>query len=327
MKEMIKLREELSRKGYYDQCLPLKPLSQYLQSFAAQEKVERVVNNLLRFRSYRGQRITASVIRSYVIQFPEDLHESTLTLLEQIVLVEPSEIAAAVIKEFKELTHESDEVVGVVPVGNLTDSATHLLYELKNHPDQEVRELGPRIAALQAGTIKGCDRLLFFDDNTNSGLQVLNVFASWLGETLPEDVDLSERHVDELPSKVHEKLRKMKLGFVFGVAPEGADAKIPALFEEYLKIPAANIKVTIGRTLMRDKRLLSGTHPSVEIPQRAELRKFFRSNWERVDAERRQNTRSGGNACTRRASVGGLDRFSIQYADDDIDPAVVPPTV
>ena len=275
VKDMARLRVELAKGGYYDKCLQLKPASAYLQCFAAQEQIDRVVNNLMRFQSWRGQKITAALIRSFVIQFPENLHESVLFLLEQINMVEPREIAAAVVAEFKEIKATGAEAVGVVPVGNLTDSATHLLYELKNHPEPDVRELGPRISALQATTIQGSDRLLFFDDNTNSGLQVLNVFADWLGVELPEGVNLGEKHVDVLPTRAQEKLRKMKMSFVFGVSPEGAEARIQELFQTHLNIPSDHIRVKVGRVLIKDKRLLSGNTPAIEIPKRVELRKFL----------------------------------------------------
>ena len=275
VKEMDRLRGELAKEGYYDKCLQLKPASAYLQSFAAQEQIDRVVNNLLRFRSWRGQRITAALVRAFVIQFPEGLHESALCLLEQVIMIEPSEVAAAVVAEYKTLKEQGADVVGVVPVGNLTDSAAHLLYELKNHPERDVRELGPQISALQATTIQVSDRLLFFDDNTNSGLQVLNVFADWLGVDLPEGADLGERHVDSLLPRAQEKLKKLKMSFVFGVAPEGAEARIQELFQTYLKIPSDQIKVTVSRELLKAKRLLSGNAPTIDIPKRVELRNFL----------------------------------------------------
>ncbi|MDB6035547.1 MAG: metal dependent phosphohydrolase, partial [Verrucomicrobiales bacterium] len=275
VRETAKRRADLAKRGYYDTCLQLKPASLYLQSFAAQEQIDRIVNNLLRFRSWRGQRITAALVRAFTIQFPEQLHEPVLSLLEHLAMIEPSEIAAAVIQEYKEACAAGSEVVGVVPVGNLTDSATHLLYELKNHPDKDVRELGPRITALQAATIQGSDRLLFFDDNTNSGLQVLNVFADWLGIDLPENVNLGEKHVDELPQRAQDKLRRMKISFVFGVSPEGAETRIQTLFQEHLQIPIENVTVRVGRVLTKTRRLLSGDNPPVDIPKRSELRSFL----------------------------------------------------
>jgi hypothetical protein len=104
---------------------------------------------------------------------------------------------------------------------------------------------------------------------------VLNVFADWLGVDLPEQVNLCEKHVDVLPQRAQEKLRKMKMSFVFGVSPEGAEERIQDLFQNYLNIPPDHIRVKVGHILLKDKRLLSGNTPSVEIPKRVELRKFL----------------------------------------------------
>jgi HD superfamily phosphohydrolase len=275
VKDVSKWRSVLSASGYYDDCPPLKPVSKYLQSFAAQERIDRCVNNLMRFRSWRGQRITPAHVRAFAAQFEEKLHEAVLCLIEQLVMVEPSEIAAEVVLEYNEIRTLNAENVAIVPVGNLTDSATHLLYELKNHPNPDIRQLGPNITALQASTIFGADYLVFFDDNTNSGQQVLNVFADWLGVALPDAVNLGEKHVDALPVRAQEKLKKMKMSFVFGVAPEGSGSRIQALLEEHLHIPRGNIRVRVGRNLRKDNRILSGDSPAAEIPKRTELRQFL----------------------------------------------------
>ncbi|HEV7405649.1 MAG TPA: hypothetical protein VGO11_22080, partial [Chthoniobacteraceae bacterium] len=230
---------------------------------------------LIAFQSFKGDRVTAATVRAFVMQFPEKLQDAVLCLLENTEMIEPRTVASLVVKHFKELRAQGVKRVAIVPIGNMTDSASHLLYELKHHPDPEIQAIGPTIAPLQAATLKTSDHVIFFDDNVNSGHQVLNVFADWLGVELPEGVNLGEKHVDPLPAAAQDKLRTIPISLVFGVGPEGVEEIVSKLFKEYLTIDPSKVFMEVGKTLHANQRLLSGDEAPVDIPRRRELREFL----------------------------------------------------
>ena len=237
----------------------------YLATAEAQERIQQLASQLARFESFRHDRVTLSRITRYVTQFPTEIHEATIHWLEQLVLIDENDLERALASALA-IDADAATQTFVIPFGGLGDSAVHLVYPIREGIARD------RLRSLDDATIGEARRLVFFDDNVNTGKQVINVFAEWLGVRLPSEVDLGERHVLPLSSISQERLRERPIVFVFAVGTEGADVRVKELFREHLDM--VNVEVRIGKILFARQKVFSGADSLFQDEQRLQLRDF-----------------------------------------------------
>jgi HD superfamily phosphohydrolase len=274
-----KVKKDLMAKGYYDNAVALKLASDFFYTAAAQEQIQKVVSNLSEFTSFKGEKITPATVTSFIMQFPERLQPAALELATKFHIITPKSIAQEIVDIFKSVKNVGAKNILIVPLGNLTDSATHLLYEFKNHPDEEIRAIVPRISQLTDFSLKDVDQLIVFDDNTNTSAQAVNIFCQWLDIPIPEKWDLKELHVYPLRDQSRKALREMPVTFVFGVGPEKAEDNLKEALEEVCKMNRGRIAVRLHQRLKDDEKVLSGKDSKFETSKKliGELREMLSS--------------------------------------------------
>jgi len=283
LKSATALRKDLSDAAYYDDAPALRPLPRYLVSAEAQEMIVSSCTLLARFESYSGQRVTSPHMTIFLAQFPDrELQAAMLRLFEHVKVVDVSELAEAIAEEFSTAPVSEAKRVAFAPLGSTSDSATHLSYYLRSYSaDPRFRNV-PDVEPLADQLDVETDHIVLFDDNANSGLQALNIVADWLGETLPDDVDLKERHVPPLGTEAKDRLRKTPISLVFAVGTEGADRRVKDKLAKYLGIDRRNVRVRLRLELRDTEKIFSGPESKFQHENKKRLRDFLRQVGERL---------------------------------------------
>lgn len=293
--EMRELKDALGSAGYYNDVPVLRPLSGYLATAEAQERIQQLSHKLARFESFKRERVTLSRISTYVTQFPDDLHEAAIHWLEQLELIDESDLERALSAALADDPDTASQTF-VVPFGGLGDSAVHLVYPIREGVARE------RIRPLDDSTLAVARRLVFFDDNVNTGKQVINVFAQWLGVELPLGLSLKESHVLPLATQSRDRLKTIPITLVFAAGTEGADSRVRALFAEHFAM--TNVDVRIGKVLLATRRVFSGPDSLFQDQRRIELRDFVaKTGTELLEA----SGRSPDDARERSLGYGGAE--------------------
>ena len=272
-KSVSEIKETLSATEFYQKTPALKVKSEYLLMAETQENLSIVVNNLSEFKSFKGDHVTPARVSAFLMQFPEDLQPPALDLLTMLRVVDPMIIAGAMGDECKRLNAKNVKNILLAPIGNLTDSATHLLYFLKNSPVLSSADT-PTIALLNDNTIASADYLILFDDNINSSAQTLNILAEWLGVSLPQHLKLKEKHVAALQEESKAKLRSIPIHFIYGVGPRSAKVDLLKVLVDYMKLDEHKVTITLCQTLDEHDKPLTGKNSKLG-DKRLELREFL----------------------------------------------------
>lgn len=287
-------KQKLAKTNYYTSYPAIRAVSDYLLEVGAQEIIQEVATNLRSFESYAHDRVTVANIMAYICQFPIDLQKSALELLRHIEVIDDTVLANAIVDYYKLLDQNKRKNTALVPLGAIWDSASHLTYRLRllRHEKQNINLFIPEFTTLNDAVVKRSERLLFFDDNVNSGSQALNILAEWLGVKLPEKLDLKERHVQKLGREAIRKLRKMPINFVFAIGPYNASDRIKSCLNKYLKIPESNITVHVQRELLDSQKIFSGPDSPFKSSQCMKLKAFYRSVGEGLMLNEPQKTKA-----------------------------------
>lgn len=165
--------------------------------------------------------------------------------------------------------------VGVSPLGATTDSAYHIAYDLREPlTDALPKEIrAPQVPLAEALGMQ-LDYYLVFDDNTNSGLQALNIVASWLGKELPEHLRLNEDHVQTLSPALAAELLDKPVCFCFAVAPEGGPEGLKALLVEHLGFREDLVHCAAQVILPARRRIFTGPDSPFQHTDITKLREF-----------------------------------------------------
>ncbi len=121
----------------------------------------------------------------------------------------------------------------------------------------------------------GLDAYIVFDDNTNSGLQALNIIAGWLGKEIPVALRLREEHVQPLSGKLQSELLSKPLFIVFSVATEGAAERLQDYLVLHCEMARESVRCDASRVLRAQQKTLSGPDSPFQHEKRVELRKFL----------------------------------------------------
>jgi hypothetical protein len=269
------LRSILATKGYYKDAPALAPIPGYLLTAEAQDIIQRICTNLAQFESYKKQRITVSHLMTFLAQFPTDLQDVALKLLQHVEMIDDARFVLAISTAFDEEPLSSAERVALVPLGSMTDSAGRISYSLRDF----IATKGPRriqdVDTLNDSIVLRSQYLVLFDDNVNSGLQVLNIVAGWLGKKVPPELDLHEEHVQPLGDAAKKVLLQLPISLIFAVATDGATERIKSLLSTHLGFDSKRLRVTVHRQLSDGERLFSGKDSPFQTERKNGLRHFL----------------------------------------------------
>jgi hypothetical protein len=294
-KSVLSAKECLSRTDYYKETPALRLKSDFLLSAAAQEKIAKVIVQLEEFRSFQNEHVTPARVSAFLMQFDALLQPTALDLLCHLKVVEPITIVDAICRTYKAMREKGSLNILLAPLGNLTDSASHLPYYFKNSPATAGVEI-PTVSLLNDNTIGSADHLILFDDNINTGYQTLNIVAEWLSTPLPSELTLHESHVSPLRLESQERLKRMPVHFVYGVGQESMRTALPQLLARYLHFEPVNISITLCETLTEDRKILTGKNSKLK-GERVALREFL----EKVGASLLESGGATRDSATRRA--------------------------
>lgn len=267
----VKLKRQLTEKGYYQKIPELRDVSDYLKKADAAEKIKIIHENLASFESLKKERITINRITTFVNQFPVELQEACLMFLQHLHVYDERLLEEEVSKVIEKFSDKSS--IGIAYLGGVSDSGGRLSYNLRELFEKhnlEVKELNDNL-------ILKSNAIIMYDDNINSGLQLLNIMAELLDDLDKlKEMNLHEKHVPALVTKdAKEKLRNMQIHFCFIVGFEGIEKKIKKLLEEYLGFNSENIHVHINKLLKNSEKIFNGGDSKFNHKDKLELKEFI----------------------------------------------------
>ncbi|MCL1931958.1 MAG: HD domain-containing protein [Treponema sp.] len=275
-KKMKEIKKQLDSKEYYKETPELQELSDYLKTADASEKITAILNNLSLFSTTETrERITINRITAFTNQFPDHLHEACLAFLQHLKVYSDKLLEEEIYKLLDKIDHEGQKI-GIAYLGKPGDSGTHISYYIRDSFGKY--QLEPK--QLDDELISSCDQIIIFDDNINSGLQVLNIMAELLGELehLPPEKNLHESHTSALQRKESKnKLKSMELHFCYIVGFEDAENNVKELLNQYLKFEKNKIHVHLNNIIKRSEKIFNGEDSKFNHENKLELREFITS--------------------------------------------------
>jgi hypothetical protein len=268
-RDYTRFKSILTEKGFYKALPRLKPLSENLKNAEAVEKIKALEEKLKSFKSFNHEHITINNITTFVNQFPEFLHDACLDFLSQLEIYHEGMLAQELDDLLKRI-YDKGKNIGVAPLGGISDSGTKLAYHIKPTLDKYGLESTDLISE---DLILENDILVLFDDNINSGLQLLNIFASLTGDSDElGEFDLKETHNRKLKSnEAIEKLKTMKIYVVYTVGFEEAEKKVNQLLSDKLHFNF-NVCLKIHREFKESDKIFSGSESKFNHKDKKELR-------------------------------------------------------
>jgi hypothetical protein len=307
--EARRLKVILQKHAFYAKARALQPRSKVLTTLEAQEMVERIAADLAIYESRTRRHVTPESVNTFVSQFPEELQLSTLRWLRHLELVKPEDLlrdAFTLLAQDRRLVNLNS--VAFCALGGASDSASHITYAIRDVVDQVFANKDTGILSLPEALSQGFDAYVLYDDNVNTGLQCLNILASWMGIELPSNLGLNEEHVGTLGEAATRELKSKPLALAFAMANEGGCDALRGLLVKHMELRDEFIICCAGRTLRRQERLLSGDKPVELIDNREQLRKFLA---EQATAIFEAETRSSDRASKRSLGDGNAEAMVV----------------
>lgn len=268
----IKFKRTLTEKGYYQKIPELRDVSDYLKKADAAEKIKIIHENLASFESLKKERVTINRITTFVNQFPAELQEACLIFLQKLEIYDERLLEEEVSKVIDKCPDKSS--IGVAHLGGVSDSGGRLSYNLRELFEKhnlEAKEINDNL-------ILKSDALIMYDDNINSGLQLLNIMGELLNELekLPNEMNLQERHLSPLVTKeAKQKLKTMPIHFCFIVGFEGTEKRIKELLITYLGFNQDNIHIHINKLLKNSEKIFNGGDSKFNHKDKLQLKEFI----------------------------------------------------
>lgn len=274
------IKSVLSQSDFYKKTPQLKEISPYLKSGEAVEKIKLIYEKLASFKSLNNnERVTINRIITFVNQFPEKIQSACLSFLQHIEIYHENLLTEELNKVIERL---KDKRIGLSYLGSASDSAGRFPYYLRSLLDKNNIE----IQTLTDNLINESDVLILYDDNINSGLQLLNIFAELLGEKdkLDSKINLvNEEHIKPLITEsAKEKFRNMPIYLVYIIGVENIETKVRKMLEDNLNIKAENIHLSINKLLLDNKKIFSGSDSEFNHENKAVLKDFLISKGEQL---------------------------------------------
>lgn len=269
---MVNYKKLLTEKKYYQKIPELRDISDYLKKADAAEKIKTIHENLSGFESLKKERITINRITTFVNQFPKELQEACLELLQHLHIYDERLLESEVSKVIDK--YSGNATIGVSHLGGVSDSGGRLSYNLREIFEKHKLE----VKELNDGLILKSDIIIMYDDNINSGLQLLNIIGELLGELdkIPKEMNLGENHLTPLSSdKAKQKFKSMVLYFCFMVGFEGTEKRIKTLLSEYFGFEQEKIQININRLFKNSEKIFNGGDSKFNHKDKQELKEFF----------------------------------------------------
>jgi hypothetical protein len=270
------LKSRLHEAGFYSHARPLQPISEYLGKVYPQTLVARISKKLAHYESRTKQWVSPASVATFLSQFPVDLQEAALEWLQHLDWIDPSPgIRRALNSVFGDQRFAEARRVALCPLGATSDSANRIAYDLRDvgaaHPGRFISLL-PLTEALA----RRLDAYIFYDDNTNTGYQALNIMASWLDRRLPSEYALKEEHVQPLDGGMRAELLSKPVAFIFSVGTENSRENVTKLLVEHAGLMPGPLACFVDKVLYDATRIFSGAESPFQHRDKLRLREFLR---------------------------------------------------
>jgi hypothetical protein len=240
-------------------------------------QIEEIAKKLRQYVSRTKNPVTPASISVYIAQFPSELQSVALAWLQHLIVVNPDDEIRKLLKTCMPKISENGARIGVSPLGGIADSAATMAYKFREisaeFPTGFVVETQAPLSEMLEKKIM--DTYVIYDDNTNSGMQALNIIAAWLGKELPEKYRLNEEHVNELKTPEKEELLTKNVFLLFSVAPEGATEKLKDLLVCHCGFDTNKLFLQASMTLPDKEKIFTGCDSPFQHNEKIELRKFI----------------------------------------------------
>jgi len=267
------IKKELTEKNYYKKYPQLKGISDNLQKAEASTKIKIIYENLAGFKSLNDERITLNRITTFVNQFPIELQPVCLSFLQHLKVYNESLLKIELDKVLEKI--EKGKKIGLAYLGGAADSGNRLVYHLR----ESIENFGLyEPSKIDDSLIINSDCLIVFDDNINSGLQLINIFAELLDEQdkIDSTVLLNEKHINPLSTdKAKQKLKQMDIYFVYILGSKIIDKKIKKQLNEYFNFQEEKIHFSINKLFSEEDKIFSGIDSDFNHEKKKELREYL----------------------------------------------------
>jgi hypothetical protein len=220
-------------------------------------------------------------ITTFISQFPEEIQSTALNFITHLEIYDEDLLVNKIYDIVSELSQKQNSKIGLSYLGNQTDSGSIFPYRLRGKIDNDKIIL----SEISDSTINKCDIMVLYDDNINSGLQLINIFAELLDEknNLPDDINLSESHISSLSEKnAKQKLKTMPKYFVFTIGFENIELELKEKMDTYFGISGDTIHVKLYKELKKDLKIFTGKDSIFDIENKIKLKKFIESKGEEL---------------------------------------------
>lgn len=217
-KDINEKRKQLFLQGYYDDT-PTLISDTLLHNNVSDGAIDKIIRKYSGYEGPEGYIITREDVKGFLKQLMcackdkqkcKSLIKGVCALLENALFINRGFITDKVKEQVKELA-SNDEVLYIVPLGSLRDSAKHISYfwndiqisDLKIETEKSLEELLLMEEARQ---------IVFFDDGSYSGTQMISIMQEYLGV---KERKTKETHAHELTEEGKKALREKKIQFFF----------------------------------------------------------------------------------------------------------------
>lgn len=270
------LKNRLHEAGFYVQARPLQPISEFLGKVYPQTLVARISKKLAHYESRTKHWVSPASVATFLSQFPVELQEAALEWLQHLDWVDPGPGILRVLDSvFCDPRFADKRRVALCPLGATSDSANRIAYDLRDveaaHPDRSIR-----LIHLTEALARHLDAYIFYDDNTNTGHQALNIMASWLGCDVPSEYAISEEHVQPLDEGMRNELQSKPVAFIFAVGAEKARENVIKLLADHTGLISDRLACHVDKVLSDATRIFSGAESPFQHRDKLKLREFLR---------------------------------------------------
>jgi deoxynucleoside triphosphate triphosphohydrolase SAMHD1 len=140
------------------------------------EIIRQVVKELNKYyeRKFHKEELTYQDVKNYLRQFDDDYQPIILLLLASIRVLHDGELKAILESAFNDFNGKK---INVIPLGSSFSSAPNMMKQLSDI----ITQYNVDDESIYTDKILEYHHFIFFDDNTNSGRQALNIIAKWCG--------------------------------------------------------------------------------------------------------------------------------------------------
>jgi deoxynucleoside triphosphate triphosphohydrolase SAMHD1 len=216
-KDLEALKRKLDEHCYYQGiAYDVRPLPERLTRADITKRIERVCERLSGYEgpvrggavAKRRSLLSPERVAAWLRQFPGELEDQPLEMLEEIHLVGRADVVAALDALLQSDTGTAFVGAAVCPLGQPKDSSAVTTYWAGD--GQQARGLD--VLSLGDALLTADRPVVFVEDFIGSGQQSISILEAWLGAD--PTTELGERR-EQLSDAAARQLRERKLAFVF----------------------------------------------------------------------------------------------------------------